>query len=72
MDVEIPNYEQTVRVNTMNTSNDFSAFVDSLLDTSDEFAFNGKNDIGENIAGVYRHVQAGKAEFDDREYMFEA
>ena len=56
----------------MNTSNDFSAFVDSMLDTSDEFNFGIKNDVGENLADIYRHVQAGKAEFDDRGYVFEA
>lgn len=56
----------------MNYSNDFSAYVDSMLDNSDEFSFGGRNDVGENLADVYRHVQASKAEFNDREYMFEA
>jgi len=56
----------------MKTSNDFSVFIDSILDRNDEFSFGGKNDVGENLADVYRHVQSSKADFDDREYMFEA
>ncbi len=60
------------KVNTMNSSNDFSAFVDSLLDSSDEFSFGGRNDVGENLADIYRHVQATKGDFDDRGYRFEA
>lgn len=56
----------------MNTSNDFSTFVDGFMDNGDEFTFSGNNDVGEEITGIYRHVQASKAEFGDREYMFEA
>jgi len=56
----------------MNTSNDFSAFADRYLDTNNEFSFTSNNDIGENIASAYRDIQSGKAEFGDREYMFEA
>ena len=56
----------------MDNSSDFSVFVERLLDMSDEFSLSGKNDIGENIVNIYRHAQAGKAEFDDREYVFGA
>lgn len=57
---------------TMMISNDFSAFVDNQFDISDEFSFGGKNDVGEGLADIYRHVQLGKADFDDREYRFDA
>lgn len=56
----------------MMISNDFSAFVDNQFDISDEFSFGGKNDVGEGLADIYRHVQLGKADFDDREYRFDA
>ncbi len=56
----------------MNTFSDFSTLVDSYVDTDSDFMLNGNNDIGEDIMGLYRHIQASKAEFSDRDYMFEA
>lgn len=55
----------------MNTSINYSGFVDMCLDSDDDFEPYGYSDTSESLEKVYNCIQSYKAGFNDREYAFD-
>lgn len=56
----------------MNNSINYSGFTDLLLKSADDFEPYGFSDTSESLERVYHHIQSYKADFEDREYSYEA
>ena len=55
----------------MSATINYANFVDMFLDSDEDFEPYGCDDINENIEKIYNHVQAYKAAFNDREYVYD-
>ena len=54
----------------MSATINYPGLVDMFMDSDVDFEVNGVDDINENIVRIYNHIQAYKANFSDREYVF--
>ena len=55
----------------MNTSINYSGFVDSFLDSDDDFEPYGCSDTNECLEKIYNSIESYKAGFCDREYDYD-
>lgn len=55
----------------MNNSINCSGFVDMFMDSSDDFEPYGCSEVNESLNKIYDSIQAYKAGFNDREYMYD-
>ena len=54
----------------MNTSINYSGFVDMFMEPGDNFESCGYSDTNESIEKIYNYIESYKAGFNDREYTF--
>lgn len=55
----------------MNTSINYSGFVDMFLDSEDDFEPYGCSETTESLEKIYNSIQSYKAGFSDREYSYD-
>lgn len=55
----------------MNDSINYSGFVDMFLDSNDDFEPYGCVETNESLERIYNSIESYKAEFSDREYLYD-
>ena len=55
----------------MNDSIDYLAVVDMFLDSNEDFEPYGCSDTNETLERIDNHIQTRRAEFNDREYVYD-
>jgi hypothetical protein len=60
------------KVTTMKTAINSSVFEDMFLELDDDFGAYDCHEVNESLDRISNLIQANKAGFDDREYVFEA
>lgn len=55
----------------MNDSINYSGFVDMLLDSDEDYEPYGCVETSESLEKIYNSIESDKAEFSDREYIYD-